>query len=162
MDKICEICFKFPGSHSFTYLCKTNDVSSNEYIFYTCVSDSILYNDTMGILNHYKNYLHIMNPDKWIWIFNCNGFSMKHYFDVYTIRGLANLIKSYGRVKHIYIINITKLLYLVLKMVKPILDKEIYDKIQIINNNDELINLLNISNEDMIRLKDLNFLNFHS
>jgi hypothetical protein len=96
-----------------------------------------------------------MNPDKWIWIFNCNGFSMKHYFDVYTIRGLANLIKSYGRVKHIYIINITKLLYLVLKMVKPILDKDIFDKIKIINSNSELFNLLDISEEDLVKVKDL-------
>ena len=155
MENICEICFKFPGSHSFTYLCKTNDVSSNEYIFYTCVNDSILYNDTIGILNHYKNYLEYMNPDKWIWIFNCNGFSMKHYFDIYTIRGLANLIKTYGRVKHIYIINITKLLYLVLQMVKLILDKEMFDKIQIINSNDELIKLLDISDDNMMKVYNL-------
>jgi hypothetical protein len=155
MENICKTCFESPGSHSFSYLCKTTNININEYVFYTCIANAKLYNDTNGILKHYSNYLEIMNPDLWIWIFNCDGFSMKHYFDIHTIRGLANLIKTYGKVKHIYIINITKLLYLVLKIVKPILDKEIYDKIQIINSNYELINLLDISDEDMIKVKEL-------
>ncbi len=155
MENICKTCYKHPNSHSFTYLCKTKDISSNEYIFYTCVADAILYNDTNGIVNHYKNYLEIMNPDSWIWIFNCDGFEMKHYLDVYTISRLASLIKSYGKVKHIYIINYTNLLYLVINLVKPLLDKETFGKIQILNNNSELFNLLDISEEDMIKVKDI-------
>jgi hypothetical protein len=154
MENICKTCYEYPGSHSFTYLCKTNDISSNEYIFYTCVGDAILYNDTIGILNHYKNYLEYMNPDKWIWIFNCRNFEMKHYLDVFTITKLANLIKRIGKVKHIYIINYTNLLYLVINMVKPLLNKEIFGKIQIINSNSELFNLLDISDEDMMKVKD--------
>jgi hypothetical protein len=155
MENICEICFKFPKSHSFTYLCKTKDISSNEYIFYTCVADAILYNDTNGIVNHYKNYLEYMNPDKWIWIFNCERFEMKHYLDVYTISRLASLIKKFGKVKHIYIINYTNLIYLLINLVKPILDKETFGKIQIIHSNDKLFDLLDISEEDMIKVKDI-------
>lgn len=155
MEKICETCYKYPGSHSFTYLCKTNDISSNEYIFYTCVADAILYNDTNGIVNHYKNYLEIMNPDSWIWIFNCDKFEMKHYLDVCTISRLASLIKQNGKVKHIYIINYTNLIYLLINLVKPILNKEIFDKIQIIHSNSELFNLLDISEEDKIKVKDI-------
>ena len=105
MEQICEICVKEPGAHSFTYLCKTNKVNTFEYVFYTCIGDSKRYNDSDGIITHYTNCLNLMNPDKWIWIFNCDGFGMKHYAEIHTITKLAKLIRDYGKVEAIYLVN---------------------------------------------------------
>jgi hypothetical protein len=151
---ICEICEKEPGSHSFTYLCRTTNKNIFEYVFYTCIGDSKKYNDPDGIITHYTNCLNTMNPDKWIWVFNCDGFGLKHYTEVSTISRLAHLIKTYGKVENIYIVNSPGLLDIVLKIVRPILDTETYKKIKVINP-ENLLNSINLENNDHLRLKNL-------
>lgn len=154
MKDICETCDKEPGSHSFTYLCKTLRPELCEYIFYTCVGDAKKYNDSDGIIKHYKNFLNKMNPDKWIWVFNCDGFGLKHYTEINTIKKLALLVKTFGRIEAIYIVNSPGLLDVVLNIVQPILDKETFGKIKLVKSKDLLENIY-LSEDEKNKLKKL-------
>ena len=154
MPHICDICEQEPGAHSFTYLCRTTKTNIYEYVFYTCIGDSKRYNDQEGIINHYSNCLKTMNPDKWIWIFNCDGFGLKHYAEINTTKKLAHLIKTFGKVEAIYLVNAPGLLDLVLKAIKPILDAETFGKIKVISP-EETLSLMNLENNDLSRLKKL-------
>lgn len=154
MENICKICAKEPGSHSFTYLCRTQKPDLFEYVFYTCIGDAKKYNDADGIITHYSGLLNKMNPDKWIWVFNCDGFGLKHYTEINTITKLAHLIKSFGRVEAIYLVNAPGLLNLVLKMVQPILDKETFGRIKIVKSHEILEEIL-LEKNDKTKLNKL-------
>jgi len=154
MENICSICAAEPGSHSFTYLCKTTNKDCFEYVFYTCIGEAKKYKDSKGIIEHYTNCLNLMNPDKWIWVINADGISAKHYAEMKTIKKLAKLVKEFGRVENIFIVNAPGLLDIVLKVVKPILDKETFGKIKVIKHAD-LTNKVDLSEDDAKTLKNM-------
>lgn len=153
-NNICEICEKEPGSHSFVYLCRTNNKDLYEYVYYTCIGDVKKYQDTEGTIQHYLNCLTLMNPDKWIWIFNFDGMSTKHYTEITLIKKLTRILKEFGKIENVFLINPPKLLNIVLNLIRPILDKKTYDKILIVNK-DELSTKLNVSKEDNDKIKQL-------
>ncbi len=152
MTHNCDICENEPDSHSFTYLYRTQKKEIYEYVFYTCVGKK--YDDTDNIIPHYRNTLTKMNPDKWIWVFNCDGFTFRHYTEVNLIKKIAELIKSYGKVEAIYLVNTPGLLSLVLHIVKPILGDAIYHKIESLNP-EQTVNSINLEVSDKISLTDL-------
>ncbi len=154
MTHICNICENEPGSHSFTYLYRTQKKEIYEYVFYTCVGDAKKYNDTSGIMDHYRNTLTTMNPDMWIWVFNCDGFTFRHYTEVNLIKKIAELIRSYGKVEAIYLVNTPSILSLVLNIVKPILGSDIYKKIKSLNP-EQAVNEIDLEVGDKISLTDL-------
>lgn len=151
---ICDICEKEPGSHSFVYLCRTNKADIYEYIFYTCIGDVKKYQDIEGTLKHYLNCLTLMNPDKWIWIFNFDGMSGKHYTEITLIKKLTRILKEFGKIENVFLVNPPKLLNVVINLIKPILDKKTFDKILIVKR-EELTNLLNVSKEDNNKITEL-------
>ncbi len=152
MSHVCNICENEPDSHSFTYLYRTQNKNCYEYVFYTCVGKK--YKDTSNIISHYRNTLTKMNPDKWIWVFNCDGFTFRHYTEIKLIINIAELIKSYGKVEAIYLVNTPGLLSLVLNIVKPILGDAIYHKIESLNP-EQTVNSINLEVSDKISLTDL-------
>ena len=154
MDNICDICVKKPGSHSFTYLCKTTKKDLYEYVFYTCIGDSKAYNDADNVVKHYENCLTVMNPDKWIWIFNCDGFEYKHYAEISTIVKLVGLINKIGKIEAIYIVNTCGLLDMLLKVIKPLLDLETFQRIKVIDSV-EILNKIDLKPEDKTKIKKL-------
>ncbi len=154
MENICSVCAQEPGSHSFTYLCKTNKEGLFEYVFYTCIGEAKKYRDAEGILEHYTKCLNLMNPDKWIWVINADGISAKHYTELKTIKKLAHLVKDYGKVENIFVVNAPGLLDIVLKVVKPILDKETFGKIKVIKQ-DKLIKNIDLSDENKHTLNSM-------
>ena len=90
----------------------------------------------------YRKCLEVMNPDSWIWIFNCDGYSLKHYAEIGIAKKLAKLVKEIGKVERIYMINAPALLATVLKMIRPILDENTFGKIKNIKSRSKLsINL---------------------
>ena len=154
MENICSVCAKEPGSHSFTYLCKTNKTELFEYVFYTCIGEAKKYKDAEGIVEHYSKCLNLMKPDKWIWVINADGISAKHYTELKTIKRLALLVKEYGKVENIFVVNAPGLLDIVLKIVKPILDKETFGKIKVIKQ-DSLIKKIDLSPDDKNTLNNM-------
>ena len=148
---ICQTCYQEPGSHSFHLCCETKNI--NELVFYTKVADAKKYNDTNGILEHYKNTFDYYNPESWIWIFDCKDYGLKHSFEVRTAIGLAKIISEYGRIKKILVINSNKFINGVYEIVKLFLDEETNNKIKFIKKEErekyiqELDNL-NLKEED--------------
>jgi hypothetical protein len=144
MEHICKICHSDPGSHSFSLLCTYNDDNMKVHLFYTRIADSKRYNDKDGILKHYENYLNFINPISWTWIVDFDDFQLKHSLELSTTIGLSKLIKKFGKVNKIIIINQSKYLKFLLGVVKPLIGN-LNEKITIFgkNNKDNLFTLLN-------------------
>lgn len=126
IEDYCLTCYQIPSAHSFEMVChvpRTDNIK--EVIFYTKVADAIKYNDTEGILNHYENLLNLVNPDQWIWIFDCDQFGFKHTLELKTARGIAKLISNLGNVKQILVINSNTFINVVYKALHGFLDTEI-------------------------------------
>ena len=96
-----------------------------EVIFYTKVANAIKYDDTDGIITHYTNLLNLVNPDQWIWIFDCNQFGLKHSLELKTAKNIASLISRFGKVKKILVINSNTFINVVYKTIKGFLNDEI-------------------------------------
>jgi hypothetical protein len=144
MEHICKICHSEPGSHSFSLLCTHNDNNQEVHLFYTRIADSKKYNDKDGILKHYEKYLHFINPVSWTWIIDFDDFQLKHSLELSTTIGLSKLVKKFGKVNKIIIINQSKYLKCLLEIVKPFIGN-LNEKITIFgkNNKDKLHTLLN-------------------
>lgn len=126
LHNLCPICIKEPNSHSF------HKISNNT--FYTCPSQASKYDDTDGILMHYKLFLENHGPNPWIWIFDSKGFELKHMMELQTAYGIVSLLnEKYG--KHlikIIIINPTWHIHSILTIVLPFLNKDIQSLIEIL------------------------------
>lgn len=144
MEHICKICHSEPGSHSFSLLCTHNDNNQEVHLFYTRIADSKKYNDKDGILKHYEKYLNFINPVSWTWIIDFDDFQLKHSLELSTTIGLSKLVKKFGRVNRIIIINQSKYLKFLLEIVRPFIGN-LNEKITIFgkNNKDKLHTLLN-------------------
>jgi hypothetical protein len=149
MEHICKICHSDPGSHSFSLLCTYNNNLEQVHLFYTRIADSKRYNDKEGIIKHYENYLNFINPISWTWIIDFDDFQLKHSLELSTTIGLSKLIKKFGKVNKIIIINQSKYLKYLLEVVKPLIGN-LNEKITIFgkNNKDKLHILLNEINLD--------------
>ena len=126
LHNLCHICTKEPNSHSFHKI--------SEYEFYTCPAQASKYDDTDGILNHYRLYLENHWPKPWIWIFDSKGFELKHMMELQTAYGIVSLLnQKYGKhLKKIIIINPTWHIHSILAIVLPFLNKDIQSLIQIL------------------------------
>ena len=153
MDKICMTCYKDPTAHSFMFVCKTNH-SIDEHIYYTKVSTAKNYKDKEGIVDHYKNLLNTMNPESWIWIFDCKDFETKHYMEVSLGRELINLIQKFGKVKKILIVNHSAVFYTMVNMLKPFMNSDIKNKIVFVDNKNKEKYIIDLNLEN----KDINFI----
>ena len=139
----CYICHQIPFAHSFEVVCRVPRIDNiKEIIFYTKVANAIKYDDSDGIINHYINLLNIVNPEQWIWIFDCDQFGLKHSLELKTAKQLANLISKFGRVKKILVINSNTFINLVYKAIKGFLGDEI-TKNTIIIKSDEKTKYMN-------------------
>ena len=138
----CYICDKYPSSHSFSYLCDRELKNIREVVFYTRVADASRYNDKEGILSHYENLLKLSvgDKDKWVWIFDCDGFGLKHSLEISIAIaiGIARLINRFGKVSKILVINSNSFINFVLSVVKYFLEEEIYNKITLIKTEEKL------------------------
>lgn len=132
MEVICSKCMMDPTCHSFKKISEKNGV----YIYYTNPTKAKLYTDTEGILTHYDNALKQVGNKKWIWIFDSDGFDMKHALEVKTGIGIAELLtdKYANNLVEIKIINPTWHIKTMLKAVMPFLDKVTRDKIKILKD----------------------------
>jgi hypothetical protein len=117
----CPVCALDPTSHSLKRL---ENLEDGTVVMYTKPADATRYWDRDGILFHYDNSLSQIEGD-WIWIFDAEGFSAKHMFEIGVATGLARLIstKYSERLRNIIIANPTPIVELVVIIVKPFLNK---------------------------------------
>lgn len=132
MEKICRTCTMDPTSHSFKKLSEKNGV----VLYYTNPSKAKLYQDKDGILEHYTNALNSVGDNKWSWIFDSEGFDLKHALEVQTGIGIAKLITSkYGKnLEEIKIINPTWHIKTMLTAVWPFLNDTTKQKIKVFSD----------------------------
>jgi hypothetical protein len=132
MEKICQKCSMDPLSHSFRKISEKNGIS----IYYTNPSKAKLYTDTDGILNHYKNALDSIGSNKWVWIFDSEGFDLKHAMEIQTGIGVAKIITgNYGNnLQEIKIINPTWHIKTMLTAIWPFLNDTIKQKLNIMGD----------------------------
>lgn len=118
----CAICENDPTSHSFHKIHE----NENTIIYYTCPSKATKYYDTKGIIEHYNIELSQVTK-KWMWIFDCNGFELKHLLEYEVGIGLAKLIseKYSTNLEKICIINPNWYIYSMVSIVWPFLTKQI-------------------------------------
>jgi hypothetical protein len=123
-DKImdCPICAIDPTSHSLKRL---ENLEDGTVVMYTKPAEATRYWDRDGILIHYDNSLSQISGN-WIWIFDAEGFSTKHMFEIGVATSLARLISSkYSeRLVKIVITNPSPIVELVVIIVKPFLNKK--------------------------------------
>ncbi len=124
MSYTCTKCLHEPGSHSFH---KVKETLNGVSVFYSCPSKAKYYNDNDGILEHYDGILNDNGNKPWIWIFDSQGFSMKHATNIKLAKNLALLIniKYSKNLKKIIIINSTWPINITLKLVMPFLDESV-------------------------------------
>lgn len=118
----CPICAVDPKSHSLKRLENLND---GTVVMYTKPANATRYWDRDGILFHYDNSLSQISGD-WIWVFDAEGFSAKHMFEIDVATSLARLISSkYSeRLRKIIIANPSPIVEFVVIIVKPFLNKK--------------------------------------
>jgi len=128
MEKICEKCATDPTSHSFRKLSEKNGIAT----YYTNPVLSRLYYDTEGILKHYENALKQVGDKKWSWIFDAEGFDLKHALEVKTGIGIAKILteKYAANLIEIKIINPTWHIKTMLTAVWPFLSDDTKNKIK--------------------------------
>jgi hypothetical protein len=132
MDKICEKCTMDPTSHSFRKISEKNGILT----YYTNPTKAKLYTDRDGILKHYNNALELIGNNKWIWIFDSEGFDLKHAMEVQTGIGIAKLTTGkYGNnLLEIKIINPTWHIKTMLTAIWPFLNEQTKQKINILSD----------------------------
>ena len=132
METICIKCTMDPTSHSFKKISEKDGVCT----YYTKPINSKLYTDTDGILSHYDNALKQIGDKKWIWIFDSDGFDLKHAMEVKTGSGIAKLLteKYADNLLEIKIINPTWHIRTMLTAVWPFLSQTTRDKIRILKD----------------------------
>ena len=127
----CDKCYRNPGTHSIRII-KDGEIP----ILYTKIAEAKEYDDTSGILQHYRNLLRLLGDKEWIWVFDCDNLELKHCFEIRTSRGIIDLLLENGKNKKIYIMNSNMFLTIILDSCKFFLNNTISDKIEIFNHTD--------------------------
>lgn len=132
MNQICSKCAIDPTCHSFKKVAEKDGIVT----YYTNPTKAKLYMDTEGILNHYNNSMASIGDKKWIWIFDSDGFDLKHALEVKTGIGIAKLITGkYGEnLVEIKVINPTWHIKTMLTTVWPFLNEKTKQKITILKD----------------------------
>lgn len=117
----CPLCAIDPTSHSLKRL---ENLEDGTIVMYTKPAEATRYWDRDGILFHYDSVLSQISGD-WVWIFDADGFSAKHLFEIEVAKSLARLISSKysGGLRRIIIENPSPIVELVIIIVKPFLNQ---------------------------------------
>lgn len=132
MELICKLCNTNPNIHSFNHISK---FESNSYIFYTKITEAKDNEDESALIAHYENYLEFINPDKWIWVINFNGFTFKHLMKVNLTIKLGHLIQKYQNLEKIIIINSNYIVSKLMLTLKPFLGSTLFGKIEFLDED---------------------------
>lgn len=131
MNYTCPICSIEPNSHSFSKIAEENGIST----FYTCPSKATKYWDKEGIVTHYDGLLCENGDKQWLWIFDCDGFELKHSLEIQTAFGIIDLLTNkYGKtLQKIIVLNPTWHIHSMLYIIWPFLNNHIRSLIEMTN-----------------------------
>jgi hypothetical protein len=123
------------SNYSFKKISDKNGVVT----YYTNPTKGRQYTDNNQILEHYNAEFAAIGNKKWVWIFDSEGFSLSLVLDSQEgigIIGIANLLMGkYGNsLLEIKIINPTWHIRTLLTAMWPFLNKQLKQKIKILND----------------------------
>lgn len=129
----CPVCAEDPKSHSFHKLHEDEGMM----FFYTCPAKATKYADRDGILAHYDGVLREKGDKPWTWIFDCDGFELKHTLEVSLAIDMARLIsETHGNsLVQICVINPTWYVSIIVNVIWPFLSRHIRSIIVFDSNN---------------------------
>jgi hypothetical protein len=101
--------------------------------FYSCPAKAPEYQDHDTVIEHVDNMLSEIRGDPWVWMFDSNGFGVKHYLEIRTAQSLAKLIsdKYSDSLQQIVVLNPSWHMRLTLNVVWPFLSDKIKNSILI-------------------------------
>jgi hypothetical protein len=125
MPPKCIHCAIDPSSHSLVKL--------NDYAYYTKPSQAKMYYDADSIVQHYRAELPL--DKEWMWIFDADGFGVKHLLHADVGIKLAKLISSEYKdnLVKIRVVNANVYVNTVYAIIKPFLSTRIIEKIEFVN-----------------------------
>jgi len=125
----CNTCLNDPTSHSLQNIGTFDNIT----YYYTCPAKATKYYDTEGIIDHYDGVLS-ENTNKWIWIFDCQGFNTKHLLEINVGIQLTELItnKFSHNLDNIIIINPSWHVKIILQLLNPFLNNHMKSLITIL------------------------------
>jgi hypothetical protein len=121
----CRICRETPGSHSFVKLSESDGVS----YYYTCPAKASRYDDLEGIEEHYRLELSKLNGSSFVWIFDGDGFDMRHVMEIRVGICISKILEEYS-VKRIYVINPSIYVRIIRSMLWGMLSENLRSKIE--------------------------------
>ena len=129
----CPICLLEPTSHSLKKIHETDDI----VYYYTCPAKASKYNDRDGIIAHYDGELTQKGDKKWVWIFDSDGFDLKHAIEIQLAIEMAILIngKHSTSLEKVCIINPTVFTSVIVNVIWPFLGSNL--RSMIVYDSDE-------------------------
>jgi len=123
---VCPVCALNPNSHSLTKMYEKENI----LYYYTCPGKALLYNDTIGIMNHYEGVIgEIKQP--WIWVFDGTGFGLAHSLEINIGIQLTGIMAKYSDLlQKIIVINPTFYVSTIYTVLYPLLNKKMKEIIE--------------------------------
>ena len=123
---VCPVCALNPGSHSLSKLYEKENI----VYYYTCPGKALLYNDTIGIMNHYEGVIREINCP-WIWVFDGTGFGLAHSLEVNIGIQIAGIMANYSDLlQKIIVINPSAYVSTIYTVLYPFLNKKMKEIIE--------------------------------
>jgi hypothetical protein len=121
----CPWCQINPNSHSFRLIKTIEDIS---YI-YCKPANAELYNDIESVTNHLNGLISDI-PNKWVFILDCQDFSLKHAIELEIAKEIATILyRNQNNIVNIIIMNPNVYIDIPLVFIRNFLNQEINDKI---------------------------------
>lgn len=127
----CAVCEAEPGSHSLREIGVTED---GVVMFYTCPAEAKKYNDYEGIMRHYEDTFEdrIGDGTPWIWVFDCNGFTLRHLVEINVAIGIVSLVTRFSEhLQKVVVVNPYWIVHVTMNLLRPFMSEELRLKIQI-------------------------------
>jgi hypothetical protein len=135
MNSPCERCRITNGkAHSFIKMGTLKNSETN--IFYTAPSKCLEPEDSPEAIAYYMAHFEETRPNKWIWIFDCQGMKTKDLIKSGVAKKLAELVQKtyFDTLQSIYIVNPTWQIKTLLTFLTPFLLKETRSRIHLCSN----------------------------
>ena len=130
---VCSKCAAGRKAHSFEEL---GTLPTGIRVFYTCPARRDRFDDE-NFLQEFGEHLKETDGNRWIWVFDCQGYEAKHMLSLKDSLGLLNLFETRYKdtLQGMYVVNEAWYFHVFLKMVKPFMKTETRGKLHQISGS---------------------------
>ena len=130
---VCPQCALDPLCHSI-YIKGHSASDFNIPVVYTKPAEATMYDDTIGIVRHFRGVADNLHPKPWIWVFDAEGLGMKHLLSTGPGLALARLFNENYETSlvQIYVLNPNILYRTLLTCIWPFLSTSMRSRIELL------------------------------